>query len=150
MFVNQICSHGVVTCSPDASTHQIARIMRDRHVGDVVVVDESDGGPRPVGMVTDRDLVTKVMARNADLQLFTARDLAEEAPEMALDCEFAFDAIARMRTKAVRRLPVIDSRGYLVGVLTADDVARFLAEELAALARVPRRQTDREGVTLLR
>jgi len=147
MFVNQICTHGVVTCSPGTSAIEIARILRDRHVGDVVVVDDSDGRPRPVGLVTDRDLVVKVMARNADPELFTAADLAAEAPEMALDCEFAFDAICRMRAKGVRRLPVVDSKGYLVGLLSADDVARFLAGELSELARVAPRQIQREEAT---
>ena len=147
MFVNQICTHGVVTCSPATSALEIARILRDHHVGDVVVVDDGDGGPRPVGLVTDRDLVIKVMARNADPALFTAGDLAADAPEMALDCEFAFDAICRMRTKGVRRLPVVDSKGHLVGVLSADDVARFLAGELSELARVAPRQVQHEEST---
>lgn len=144
MRVNQICTHSVATCSRDTSTVEIATIMRDRHVGTVVVVDQSDGWPRPIGIVTERDLALKVIARSADPALSTAGDLITQEVEIALDCESAFEAICRMRAKGVRRLPVVDSRRHLIGILSVDDVARLLAEELTALASVVPRQVQRE------
>ena len=148
MRVDQICTHAVVTCGRDASALEIARIMRDRHVGDVIVVDESDGGARPVGIVTDRDLAVRVLARGVDPALLSAADLIRGELELALASEFAFDAICHMRMKGVRRLPVVDARCHLLGILTADDVTRFLTEELSALARVVPRQIQREEAEL--
>jgi signal-transduction protein with cAMP-binding, CBS, and nucleotidyltransferase domain len=149
MRVNQICTHSVVTCRRDTSALELAVIMRDRHVGDVIVVDDDgDGGAKPVGIVTDRDLVVRVMAQGVDPGLLKADDLVRDELEIALDSEFAFDAICRMRGKGVRRLPVVDSRCRLIGILAADDVVRFLTEELSAIARIMPRQIQREEAEL--
>src|ERR1039457_5778295 len=69
MRINQICTHAVVSCHRDTSALEIAKMMRDRHVGDIIVVDNTGGGAVPVGIVTDRDLVVQVMARSVDPDL---------------------------------------------------------------------------------
>jgi CBS domain-containing protein len=148
MRINQICTHAVVTCHRGTSALEIAKMMRDCHVGDIIVVDDAGGGTMPVGIVTDRDLVVQVMARSVDPELVVAGDLMCRELEIALESDFAFDAICQMRRKGVRRLPVVDPRGHLVGVLTADDVTRFLTEEMAALARVMPVQIQREEARL--
>lgn len=147
MQLREICTSPVVTCRRDTSALELAQLMRDRHVGDVILVDEHDGGQTPVGIVTDRDLVLQVMAQGVAPELLRAGDLIGDGVVTVLESETVYDAIWQMRGQGIRRLPVVDSHGHLLGVLTADDVARFLAEELTALTRVVPRQIKHEMAT---
>ena len=144
MQISQICTHAVVSCRRGASAAEVARLMREQHVGDVIVVDSVDGQTLPVGIVTDRDLVVQVLAAGVDPELITASDLMSEQPTTALGSEGIYDAVWHMRGKGIRRLPIVDARGALVGVLTADDVTRFLASELNAVAQISTRQIRNE------
>jgi len=136
MRISEICRREVVTCARKTSGGELARLMRDRHVGDVIVVETQGGKSVPVGIVTDRDLVVHVIAAAVAPDSVTAEDLMIGDIVTATDSEFVYDAIWHMRSKGVRRLPIVDGRGALVGVLTMDDVTRFLAEELGELARI--------------
>ncbi len=139
MHIGQICTRSLVTCSRETSAAELARKMRDQHVADVLVVESRAGRPAPVGLVTDRDLTVGVIARGRDPNQVCAADLMCTDLETALDSEFVYDAIWHMRKRQILRLPVVDSHGALVGVLTADDVAEFLASELSELARLRKR-----------
>jgi len=120
--------------------------MRDHHVGDVIIVDEHEAGVTPVGVLTDRDLVVEVMAKGIDPDLLRADDLIANEIVTVFESEAVYDAIWHMRGKGIRRLPVVDAHNHLVGVLTADDVTKFLAEELTEVARIAPRQVKREEV----
>ncbi len=144
MHIGEICTRSVVTCRRDASAPEIAQLMRDRHVGDVIVVDEHEGQLTPVGIVTDRDLVVQVMAMGLDPDLLRAGELIVDDLVTAVESEGVYDAIWHMRNKGLRRLPVVDAHNHLRGVLTADDVTAFLAEELTEVARIAPRQIKRE------
>jgi CBS-domain-containing membrane protein len=136
MHIGQICTRSVVTCTRDASARAVAQLMREQHVGDVVVIDEHDGTLIPVGVVTDRDLVVEVMALGMDAEMLHADDLIVAELVTAIDTEQVDDAVWHLRGKGIRRLPVVDARGCLVGILTADDVTRWLLEALTEVARV--------------
>jgi CBS domain-containing protein len=144
MHVSQICTHDVVTCSPDASALEMARLMREQHVGDVVVVDTQEGRTLPVGIVTDRDLITEVMAHGLDPEMPKAHDLMRDDLVTVATTDSIYDALLYMRTRGIRRLPVVDSHGVLAGMLTADDATRFLADALTEIARIPPQQVHRE------
>ena len=144
MHIGEICTRSVVTCRRDASAPEIAQLMRDRHVGDVIVVDEHEGQLTPVGIVTDRDLVVQVMAKGLNPDLLRAGDLIADDLVTAMESEGVYDAIWHMRNKGLRRLPVVDAHNHLLGILTADDVTEFLAEELTEVARIAPRQIKRE------
>ena len=139
MHISQICTRSLVTCNRDTPAAELARRMRDQHVADVIVVDDHAGRLTPVGLVTDRDLVVEVIARDKDPNQVRAADLMCANLETALDSELVYDAIWHMRKRQILRLPVVDVHGALVGVLTADDVAEFLASELSELSRVRKR-----------
>ncbi|HEX7440753.1 MAG TPA: CBS domain-containing protein [Caldimonas sp.] len=147
MHIGEICTRSVVTCRRDASAPEIAQLMRDRHVGDVIVVDEHEGQLTPVGIVTDRDLVVQVMAQRLDPELLRAAELIAADLVTAAESEGVYDAIWHMRSKGLRRLPVVDAHNHLRGVLTADDVTAFLAEELTEVARIAPYQIKREEAT---
>ena len=136
MHVGEICTRSVVTCAPDLKVFELAQLMRGQHVTDVIVVESRGTNSMPLGIVTFRDLVVRVLAARLDPEASCARDVMSDHLETVLDSELIYDAIWRMRSKRVRRLPVVDTQGALRGVLTVDDVAEFLASELVEVARV--------------
>lgn len=144
MHIREICTRSVVTCRRDASALELAQLMRERHVGAVIVVDENAGQLTPVGLVTDRDLVVEVMACGVDPAILRAGDLVIAEPVTAVESELVFDAIWHMRSKGIRRLPVVDAQGHLLGILTSDDVTRFLAEQLTDVACLVQGQVHTE------
>lgn len=148
MRIGEICTREVVYCGPRDSVLEVAQLMRNHHVGDLIVAERRDGLLRPLGVVTDRDLVVKVLAEGVAPETLTAGDLMMRELVSAQEYELLHEAIARMRAHGVRRLPVIDAAGSLVGVLTADDVVEFLAEELSGVARIFPRQSELERAAL--
>jgi signal-transduction protein with cAMP-binding, CBS, and nucleotidyltransferase domain len=144
MYLSEICTRDVVTCARGAGVQALAQLMRDGHVGDVVVVDPGQGGAVPVGIVTDRDLVVRVLAKGLDIDAVTAGDLMGAPLTAAFDSDGVYDAISHMRSRGIRRLPVVDARGILLGVVTMDDIAAHLAAELADMVRIVPSQGRRE------
>lgn len=148
MRIGEICTRSVVTCSRATRVADLARMMRDQHVGAVIIVEPEPGGrPRPVGIVTDRDLVVQVIAKGADPEALLAGDLAVGELVRAGEADTVYDAVWQMRGHGVRRLPVVDDCDGLVGVLAADDVIRVLAESMADVARTSPQQIARERLT---
>lgn len=142
MRIGELCSRSVTVCDAKDSAQALARLMREQHVGDVIVVDRTGGMRRPIGIVTDRDLVMQVMAPSVDANAVTAGDMMSPV-HTAAESELAYDAVWAMRRKGCRRLPVVDAHGGLVGIISADDLTQFLAEELTELARVsPQQRRD--------
>lgn len=136
MHIKDICRRTVVTCRRQLSAERVAQLMRDEFADDVVVVDDRAGVPVPVGVITFRDMVVRVVADRASPTQTTASDIMTGAPETLPESELIYAAITRMRNKRVSRLIVVDSHGALAGVLTADDVADFLASELTEVVRI--------------
>ncbi len=148
MRTGEICTRQVVYCGRHASVLEIAQLMRNHHVGDLVVAETRDDVLKPLGVVTDRDLVVKVLAEGVAPETLTAADLMTRKLVTALDTESAHEAIVRMRAEGIRRLPIVDRGGALIGVLSADDVTEFLAEELTEVAHIAPRQSGLEKVAL--
>jgi CBS domain-containing protein len=145
MPVGEICNREVVIVKRDTSVNEAAKLMRQYHVGDVVVVDEKNGQKIPVGIVTDRDLVVEIMAPDAVQMVVTAGEIM--VPQLATikDDTGVYEAIQYMRGKGVRRMPVVDGKGALVGILTLDDLLALLAEELLALSKLVRNEQKKES-----
>lgn len=144
MPVSEVCNREVIVVQPDDSTLEAAKLMRQHHVGDVVLVEDRGGVRVPVGIVTDRDLVVEIMAPELDQTVITVGDIM--APDLVTVKENAgvFEAIQYMRAKGVRRLPVVNDSGGLVGILTLDDLLELLAEELLALAKLVGHEQKKE------
>jgi CBS domain-containing protein len=146
MNIGEICSRTVVVAETGMPVQQAAKLMRDQHVGALVVIEGGAVASRPIGIVTDRDLVVDIMAPGLDPDAITVGDI------MVLDLDFAtvkedtgvFEAIQYMRSKGVRRLPVVSDDGALVGIVTLDDLLMLLAEELDTLARLVVREQQKE------
>jgi CBS domain-containing protein len=144
MPVGEICNRDVIIVRREDTIFAAAKLMRQNHVGDVVVVDERGGSRLPVGIVTDRDLVVEIMATELDQKVITVGDIMIEELVAVKESLGVFEAIQYMRAKAVRRLPVVDEQGALVGILTLDDLLQLLSEELAAIARLITSQQQKE------
>lgn len=145
MAIGDICKRDVVVAARDITVRNAAQLMRDCHVGCVVLTEERDGRRRPCGLVTDRDIVVAVTALGLDADVIRAGDVAaKELLEIHEGAGIA-ETIAVMRAKGVRRLPVVDQDGYLAGIVTADDLLELLAGELTGLARMVSREQRRES-----
>jgi CBS domain-containing protein len=118
--------------------------MRGEHVGDVVVVDQPNGEKIAVGIVTDRDLVVEVMAKEGDPALVTAKDLMGGELVTVGEASDVYETAELMRDRGVRRVPVVDDQGGLLGIVTLDDLLRIIGEQLALLARVVARERFQE------
>jgi predicted transcriptional regulator len=139
MRVGDVCTRSVVHCSRNASALEVAKMMRDDNIGNVVVVDDRDGQKVPIGVVTDRDIVVQLVAKEIDLGDIMVTDLMARELFVALEEEDIHDAIQRMRYRGARRLPVVDREGALVGVVALDDLLEYITDELAGIARVSSR-----------
>jgi CBS domain-containing protein len=148
MTAGDIASKDVAVAHRDEPVVAAARRMRDLHVGDLVVVDESAGGGIPIGIVTDRDLVVKILADGGERAARASVADAMSTDLVTARCDDSVeDALVQMTASGVRRLPLVDDSGRLAGVLAFDDVVALLSEELVDLARLIARQQRRERLT---
>lgn len=144
MTIGTICNRDTVFTTRNSSIVDAAQLMRDHHVGDLVVVDEQAGRRVPVGIVTDRDLVIEILARQVEPGSVTIGDIMSGELVTARESDGLFDTLQRMRAKGVRRVPVVDAGGALAGIVAVDDFLDLLAEEISALARLVSREQARE------
>lgn len=145
MSVGQYCNREVIVAPQDMSIKEAARLMRERHVGDLVVVEEETPAAFPVGLVTDRDLVIEVLAQDVDPEAVALKDIMSHNPVTATDDEPLLDALERMRRRGVRRLPVVDHTGVLQGILTADDALELICEQLGDLVHLVNHEISLEA-----
>jgi CBS domain-containing protein len=143
--VRDFCNAQVVTVEPQASLREAALLMRNGHVGALVVVERKGGVERPVGLLTDRDIVVAVIAvAGARPEGIRAVDAMSQPLVAVREDANVFEAVEIMQQKAVRRLPVLGADGALRGIVTADDVLRVLSAELGNLAEMLRWGRKRE------
>jgi CBS domain-containing protein len=137
MTIGAICKRNVAVVPKGESIVDAAKRMRILHVGTVIVVEERDGLQVPVGILTDRDIVLSVVASNSEqLPFLMVADAMSDDLLTAVEDTSLADALKLMQERGVRRLPVVDHIGALVGIVTADDVIRFLADELGQVVKL--------------
>lgn len=125
----------VVVVPPGTPVETAARLMRDEHVGALVVLSSEAAHARPVGVLTDRDLVIEVLAQGAPPALLTVGDVTLPRLVTAESDESLFDAMERMSREGVRRLVVVDASGGVLGLVSMDDILVALSQSLALMAR---------------
>ncbi len=142
--VGEICSRIVAVVRPDEPLVEAVREMDRQHVGSIIVVAPQDGAVRPVGIVTDRDVLCRQLDRKADLFCLSVADVMTPDPLTISETSDIPTAIERMSEAGVRRAPVVDAAGNLVGIVSFDDLLPVLAEMLGALAALIGNQARRE------
>ena len=147
MNTGKLCRTSAVTVERAEELVKAAQLMREKHIGYLVVVasDAADGLQRPVGVLTDRDIVVTVVARETDPRTLRVGDVMTQSPTTAVDSDPLEKSLREMRRMGVRRLPVVGRRGELVGVLSLDDVIEALSNELQDLAGSIRNERVIEG-----
>ena len=127
MKTGDVCNRDVAAIRAQASLYDASCMMRQAHVGCIVVTDDSSPR-RPVGVVTDRDIVVEVVAAGLDPKTVTAGDIMATTLIVAREDDDALVSLKTMRRRGVRRLPVVDSAGALRGIVTLDDLLEAGAE----------------------
>jgi CBS domain-containing protein len=133
----------VAAVEPETSALMVSKLMRKHHVGALVVV-EAGGSNRPVGIVTDRDLVLELMTEGLDPEVFTAGDIMSVDLVLAHPEMDAMEAVKLMKTHRLRRLVIADDKGALAGIVTMEDLLLLLTRELADLTAGIAGARDRE------
>ena len=144
MTIGTICNRQVITVQRDATVLHAAVLMRQHHVGDVVVIENRKNKTVPIGIVTDRDIVVELVATELDCNVITVGDIIITKLIVVKDSAGVFETIHLMASKGVRRLPVVDDDGELVGIITLDDLLLLLSKELAALTKLVAKLVARE------
>ena len=144
MRVGEFCNRDVVIVRKDAQVLEAAQLMRSHHVGDLVVIEERAGRRVPVGIITDRDIVVEVVAKNVALDAVSIGDVMSFELTTASEDDDIFDTVKLMRTRGVRRVPVVDNQGALTGILAIDDLLGLLEELVGDVTGVIVREQARE------
>lgn len=147
MKVGEACSRRAIVAYTDEPIRTAAQLMRQHHVGDVIIVEDRQQGRVPVGIVTDRDLVIQILQVGVDPDVFVLGDLMTRQLLTAREDEDLESCLHRMHERGVRRVPVLNDEGALVGVLAFDDVIELLAEEMSELSGLLRREREHERDT---
>jgi CBS domain-containing protein len=146
MCVADICRREVVTIGPRASLVEAATLMREKHVGMLVVVEPVPAGADRIvqGVLTDRDIVTTVVGRDTEPGTLSVGDVMTRSPLLAAEDQTVAAVLRHMRDVGVRRIPVVGTRSQLVGVLSLDDILDGVAEQLMTISAAIRSEQGRE------
>jgi CBS domain-containing protein len=143
MTAGEVCNRHVVIATPDMTVVDAAGLMKTHHIGDLVVVRQPDGDRVPIGILTDRDIALSV-SRLVRLPELKITDVMSVDLVTCREGVNLYDVLKRMQSHGIRRLPVVNERGGLEGILTFDDVIELLSEELTDLAKLVVREQKRE------
>lgn len=138
MSIESLLRRPVQTLPPDAPCREAAQLLRDERIGCVVVSEEE----RPLGIVTDRDLVVRVMASGLDPDKTPLRDVMSGEPVFLAGQRGIDQVVATMREQRIRRIPIVDAEGRLEGVVSLDDLLPLLAGQLGELAEAIRGELE--------
>lgn len=144
MHVGEYCNREVVVVEEEKSVTEAAAIMREYHVGDLIITKAQNGKQIPVGIITDRDIALEIVAKGTDPDIIRVGDAMSFDLTTVNEHDDLMHVIEVMRDKGIRRVPVIDTDEALVGILTVDDIVDLLSEVLVDLAHLVDRQKRRE------
>jgi signal-transduction protein with cAMP-binding, CBS, and nucleotidyltransferase domain len=144
MTVGRVCCRVVDTATAEESVQVAARRMHDRKVGTLVVVDENR---HPIGIVTDRDLATRVVAHGRDAATTSISQVMTRTPRSVGEGAPIEAALTAMRVSACRRITVVDHDGALVGLISLDDILSLLAEEFREISSVIQEESPQSLAT---
>ncbi len=142
MKVGEYCNRQVVIVEKTDSILEATRIMRKHHVGTVVVVEYHGELRIPVGILTDRDIVVELLAVEVEVHSVNVGDVMSGNLITVEENDDMMTTVKRMKAKGIRRVPVVNPKGGLEGILSMDDIMELLAEQMGDLsALISREQT---------
>ena len=144
MSAGEYCNREVVIITESESVRDAVALMRQYHVGTVVIVEARDTLPRPLGILTDRDIVLEILAKDVDLDSVRVGDVIDTELVTIQESADLLSTVDLMRARGVRRLPVVNDEGGLIGILSLDDVIGQLAEEMGNIVQLISREQHTE------
>ena len=144
MSIGEICTRDVIVADRKDSVLDVAKLMREYHVGDVVIVDQHKDQNLPVGIITDRDIVLELVAKEIDIGSVTAEDVMSTDLLIAEENEQVTGLVQQMQSKGVRRVPVVNAKGGLIGIVSEDDIIELIGEQVSNLVSLANRGGHRE------
>lgn len=145
MTLGDICNRNVVVAPKGEMVTDAAKRMRTSHVGALVVVENRNGGHVPIGIVTDRDIVIAAVAGDPDhINYLMVNEVMTSDLVTATEQDSIEAALKKMHEHGIRRLPIVDTAGILVGILTLDDILRYLTGQQTELVALVASEQQRE------
>jgi CBS domain-containing protein len=147
MLLSSFCMLDVACCSPRTTALEAAHIMRHKHTGDLVVIDDDELKPSPIGIITDRDIVVEVLGKGLDPAVTTVASVIRTPVVVADGSEDSTQVLEKMRTHGVRRIPVVGVGGKLIGIVTVDDMLKRIATDANLLTEIVSHEQSHEART---
>lgn len=145
--VKLVCNHNVATIGASQAVADAAALMREHHVGNLIVADLRGRAYVPVGILTDRDIVVAVIAKGVSPDEVTVGEAMTRNLLMVREDASIEFALREMRRYGVRRAPVVRVNGDLVGIIAVDDIVQHVAVQLSELADLIRVEQHSEQTT---
>jgi len=144
MNVGNYSTRDIITTQKDCSIFEAARLMREHHVGSLIVVIDNQDEPGPVGIVTDRDIVIEVLAEGIMPDTVTVNDIMTPTPVVAREQDDIISVLNMMEERGVRRIPVMNVYDELTGILSTDDMLKFFHHGLGKIVGIYNREIANE------
>ncbi|MEJ2141753.1 MAG: CBS domain-containing protein [Gammaproteobacteria bacterium] len=147
MSAGEYCNRDVVVIEKGEPVREAIHLMREHHVGDVVVVERLANASKPIGILTDRDIVIEILAKDVDVDAVNVGDVMSYQLATVTEDTRLIDSIKLMKNKGVRRLPVVNKQNELQGILSVDDVLELVVEQLSDVVGLISREITFEEKT---
>ena len=142
--LSMMCKFPVQTATRETTIAEAAQLMREGHAGALVVVDDGAKARKPIGIVTDRDIVVAIVALDLDPKIFLLDDLLNRPLVVGKGDQSIREGLAIMNAKGIRRLPVVNKAGALIGIVALDDLIGEMARDMKQVANVIEREITKE------
>lgn len=140
MTIKKVCGCDVVTVSDNMTVSDAAKLMKQHNVGDIVVVKNKGADEQIVGIITDRDIVIRIVADEEDPKQFLISDVMSTDLLILKSYQGVSQSLDMMCAKGVRRAPIVDENNQLIGIATVDDLFVLISEEASSIAKLIRKQ----------
>ncbi len=144
MFIGEICNRNVIIATRETSILELAQLMREHHVGSIIITEQQNACNIPVGIITDRDLVIELLSKDIDTKSVSAGDVMSTDLTSVRESNHVYDTLKLMRGKGIRRMPVVNDENVLVGILTVDDLLDVVISELDDIVNIVAIEQKRE------
>jgi len=136
MSIKKVCTSHVVTLPRTSSIEEAAKLMKRHQIGDIVIIEDD----KPIGLLTDRDIVMRLAANEVDFNQVNVGEVMSSDLLLLAEDQGIARAIEAMRSKGVRRAPVVNEEGKLTGIVSVDDLLVLISHELSELAGLVQKQ----------
>jgi len=136
MNAGELCTRNTVIIQEDKTVKDAAKLMKEYNVGCLIVMREQKISPIPMGIVTDRDIVVKCLVNGHNINDYKVREIMSTPALTVVESVSILDTLMKMRYNSIRRIPVVDEKGHLTGILSLDDILDYISKELNEIIQI--------------